>query len=122
MDSNTVDENNIIHCPSGNAWMATLEDSIQQNKLVVTMYYASWSDPSKVMYDTMAQLTKVLPDVMFSKLDIEEAKDITARMAVRIVPTLLFVKGGKEVGRVKRSVSPEVLHQKILSFLQPQLS
>lgn len=100
--------------------MAILEDSIIQNKLVVTMYYASWSAPSKVMYDTMVQLAKVLPNVMFSKLDIDEAKDITMRMAVRIVPTLIFVQGGKEVERVKRVVSSELLQQKILSLLQPQ--
>lgn len=98
--------------------MAMLEESIKQDKLVVTLYYATWSAPSKVMYDSLLPLSKAHPGVMFLKVDIDESKDITMRMGVRIVPTTLFVQKGKEVYRTKSVVSADIIEQKMLSCLQ----
>ncbi|KAI5082943.1 hypothetical protein GOP47_0002686 [Adiantum capillus-veneris] len=121
-NSSTVDENNVIHCPSANSWMATVEDCIVANQLNVAMFYGSWSEPSKVMYDMMVQQKKDFPNVVFCKLDIDEVKEATKMMAVRIVPTIVFVIEGKEVARVKLLMTPEVFKHKIVSFLPLQQS
>ena len=49
-------------------------------------------------------------------------QDISTRMAVRMVPTIIFTREGKEVGRIKSIVSIEHLQEKITSLLQPQMT
>ncbi|KAI5073942.1 hypothetical protein GOP47_0011955, partial [Adiantum capillus-veneris] len=120
MSTSSIDENKIIHSPSGNSWIATIEESILAHQLVVTMFGASWSEHSKAVYDMMVQQKKLLPDVMFCKVDVDEAKEIALEMGVRIIPTVVFIQEGKEVGRIKRPSNLELLLQKTMSFVQVQ--
>ena len=54
--------------------------------------------------------------------DICHMQDISTRMVVRMVPTIIFTRQGKEVGRIKGVVSIQQLQEKITSLLQPQMT
>ena len=53
---------------------------------VVSLYYASWSSPSKAMYDVMVKLAAVLnPNhVIFCKVDIDESK-VTSLLSLYLI-------------------------------------
>lgn len=40
------------------------------------------------------------PNVVFLKVDIDEAKDVAARWNISSVPTFYFIKDGKELDKV----------------------
>ncbi|KAH7447634.1 hypothetical protein KP509_01G114800 [Ceratopteris richardii] len=122
MDSSSPDENGILHFPSSNAYIAFVDDCIVSNRLLVTLMEAPWSEPSKAVYSIFVQLREVFPDVIFSKMDVEETKDVASLMFVRIVPSVIFVLEGKEVARIKKTVPYELLQQTVLSLLKKQQS
>eukprot|EP01031_Cornospumella_fuschlensis_P023978 gene23978-29024_t len=44
-------------------------------------------------------MSKEYKDVIFLKVDVDEASDVAEKYKVAAMPTFVFLKGGKEVGR-----------------------
>jgi thioredoxin 2 len=61
--------------------------------------WAEWCGPCKAMAPQFAAAAEQLPEVRFAKLDTEAAPTLSARHAIRSIPTLLLFRDGKEVGR-----------------------
>lgn len=67
------------------------------NSLVVVDFTAKWCPPCRAiapMFDALAEEHK---DVVFLKVDIDDAQELSAKNEIRGVPTFLFFKGEQKV-------------------------
>jgi thioredoxin 1 len=68
-----------------------------RSKLVVIDFTASWCGPCQFIAPHFEQLAKENPDVIFVKVDVDDAEDIARECGIRSMPTFQFYKGGKKV-------------------------
>ena len=71
--------------------------STSGKKLIIIDFSAKWCGPCKYIAPKYEQLSDDMPDIVFCKVDIDEAKDLAKNINVKIVPTFVFIKNGKIV-------------------------
>jgi len=67
---------------------------------IVIDFWADWCAPCHAMTPQFAQAATLLKGrAVFAKVDSDGSPRISARFAVRSIPTLLLIRGGREVKR-----------------------
>jgi thioredoxin 1 len=86
----------MLHVNDGN-----YADLIEKgSKPALLDFGATWCGPCKALEPSIVALAKAYGDqVTISKLDIDEAPQVAQRFGVMAVPTVIFLKEGKEVHR-----------------------
>ena len=91
-----------------------LEAEVQnESKPIVMDVYASWCGPCQQMTPIFEELEKEMSDYKFTKLNVDEARDISIKFGVISVPTFLFIKGGEVKGKETGFMAKDVLKEKI---------
>lgn len=86
---------------------------IKSDKPVVVDVYATWCGPCKQMAPLFEEASKELADkYKFVKLNIDEERDIAIQHNVSSIPTFLFFKEGKLVGKETGYMGKDVLKEK----------
>ncbi|XP_075066995.1 thioredoxin-like [Mixophyes fleayi] len=67
------------------------------NKLLVIDFTAIWCGPCKKISPVFEELSEQFPNVLFYKVDVDDAEDVAAECGVRAMPTFQFYKGGQKV-------------------------
>lgn len=75
------------------------EEIIQNTDTVVIDFWAPWCGPCKALGPTIEALADKNPEVLFSKVNVDEDDGLVSRFNIRNVPTVIFIKNGKEVAR-----------------------
>ncbi|KAI1296615.1 Thioredoxin [Halotydeus destructor] len=78
---------------------SALED-IQDNnvgKLIVIDFFATWCGPCKQVAPHVPILAEEYPGVIFIKVDVDEADDLSEEYQVTAMPTFIFIKDGAKV-------------------------
>lgn len=90
----------------------TFQEIIQQNKLVLVDFFATWCGPCKAMSPILEELKEKVGDsVKIIKIDVDKNQQVAANFSVRGVPTLILFKDGLQVWRESGVISAQQLAQ-----------
>jgi len=66
--------------------------TIQNNKLVLIDFWASWCGPCRSFAPVFSAAAKKNPDLVFAKVDTEAQPQLAAQFQIRSIPTLAIFK------------------------------
>ena len=85
---------------------------------VLVDFFATWCGPCKAVAPILDEIGKELAGKLkVVKVDIDNSGEVTASFGITSVPTLVLVKGGKEVGRILGAAPKRELMSKIQPLL-----
>ncbi|KAM4808617.1 thioredoxin-like [Rhinophrynus dorsalis] len=66
-------------------------------KLVVVDFTATWCGPCKMIAPFFASLSDKYTDVVFIKVDVDDAQDVASHCEIKCMPTFHFYKNGDKI-------------------------
>lgn len=66
---------------------------------VILQFYADWCNPCKRMSPLVDSVAALLPQFTFVKINRDFFMDLAKSFNVTSIPTLIFLRDGKEIGR-----------------------
>ncbi len=96
----------IIHVDSVEDYEKKIEN---ESKLVIADFWAPWCGPCRVLAPTFEEVSKEYDDVVFVKINVDEAQDIAARFNIMSIPTLLIFDKGEVVDQQRGALSKDQL-------------
>jgi thioredoxin 1 len=87
------------------------------DKLVAVDFTAAWCGPCKMIGPVFNELSKLqsFSNVVFVKIDVDEAPDVATTYKVRSMPTFVFIRGNKVVSEFS-GASPDKLRATLTQF------
>jgi thioredoxin 1 len=83
------------------ATIGNLPALLRKGKPVVVDFWANWCAPCHAMAPIMRRLSKEFREqVIFTKVDVPNNRDLATQFNVRSVPTLVFFRNGREWDRL----------------------
>ena len=93
----------------------TLEKTINDNNLVFVDFWATWCGPCKAFGPVYEKASEVNPDIVFTKVDVDENQELASAADIKAVPTLMVAKQGqiifKQAGALRASDLDDLIEQ-----------
>lgn len=83
------------------------------NQLIAIDFSAIWCGPCKKQTPIFDELKSEISSVLFKKIDIDNESDLTSKFNIKSIPTIVFVKNGKEIERMIGFQTKNAIQQKI---------
>lgn len=111
---NSLLENTVIEATSSN-----FDEIVVNSELpVVVDFWASWCGPCKMMAPVFKDVAKDYPlKVLFVKVNTEQEENLSAKFAIRSIPTIVMMKDGKEQDRVSGAMDQQNLKNWVNRFI-----
>ena len=77
---------------------STLKTKVESGVAVVD-FWASWCGPCRMMAPILDEAAEQNPEVCFGKVNVDEEPALANAFQVEAIPTLVFFKDGKAVGK-----------------------
>ncbi len=91
---------------------------IAGEKLVVIDFWATWCGPCQSIAPTIEALAqKYEGKAIIGKYNVDEGEELSAEFGIRSIPTLIFMKGGKQVGKMVGAASQSEYEKEIEKYL-----
>ncbi|WP_298781211.1 thioredoxin [uncultured Polaribacter sp.] len=92
--------------------MSSFSEIINQDKIVLVDFFATWCGPCKTMNPILKQLKDTLGEkVSIIKIDVDKNQNLALKYQVKGVPTLMIFKKGKQIWRESGVFQKEQLVQ-----------
>lgn len=91
--------------------MENFNDIIKSGKLTLVDFYATWCGPCKMMSPILEQLSEEKQDVVFAKIDVDNAERLAILYGISSIPCMILFKNGEEADRVVGAVPKQKLEQ-----------
>ncbi len=96
---------------------ASFDEAVSAGGVVVVDFWATWCGPCRMLAPAIEQLAADYEGkALVGKVDVDEEQALAMRFGVASIPTVIFFKDGKEVGR-KVGVMPIGEFTKVLDAL-----
>jgi thioredoxin 1 len=94
----------------------TFKAAAAQSKPVLVDFWATWCGPCRIQGPNVEKTAALVGDrALVGKVDVDQQRELAAQFQVRSIPTLVILKGGKEVKRFVGVTEPEVLRDALLA-------
>ena len=94
------------------------DELLSTEKPFMVDFGAEWCGPCKALAPMVAELAETYKEqAVIAACDVEESNDIAVRYSIRNIPTVIFFKDGKEVGRQVGAIAKSVLEEKLKALL-----
>ena len=84
-------------------------------RLVVVDFFATWCGPCRILGPILEDVSKELSDTKIVKVDVDECEKTARQFGIMSIPTLVFLKNGKEIDRhiglMNRDMLVELINQ-----------
>ncbi|BCJ86716.1 thioredoxin [Effusibacillus dendaii] len=72
----------------------TFEETIRQGKVLVD-FWATWCGPCRMQTPVVEKLAEEMPDVTFTKVNVDDEAELAQRFGIMSIPTLLIFENGQ---------------------------
>lgn len=86
----------VVHCTSEDEYYTALGGA--GGRLVVVDCFAPWCPPCRQIAPVFEHLSSEFTDVVFIKIDMDQAPRLKTELGVWALPTFCFLRDGKKVG------------------------
>ena len=94
------------------------DEIISSDKPVVLDFWATWCGPCKAIAPYIDELAVEFEGkALIGKVNVDENNDIAMKYGVRNIPTVIFIKDGKQVDKQVGAASKAVFRQKLQALL-----
>lgn len=94
------------------------DELLSTGKQLMVDFGAEWCGPCKALVPMVAELAEAYKEqAVIATCDVEENNDIAVRYSIRSVPTVIFFKDGREVGRHVGAIARNALEERIKELL-----
>ena len=102
---------------------ATFEtDVLKSREPVVVDFWAEWCGPCKMIGPSLEEIAREMQGkVKITKLNVDENPEVSARLGIRSIPTLMIFKDGKLASQKVGASPKSELVKWIKSAIEPQL-
>ncbi|MFN8257498.1 MAG: thioredoxin [Bacteroidales bacterium] len=91
---------------------------LKSDKPVLVDFWAEWCGPCRMITPIVKEMGEEYDGrAVMVKVDVDSNPGISARFAIRNIPTILFFKGGQNVDKQVGAVPKKVLAQKLEALL-----
>lgn len=98
--------------------MAKFSEIVASSQPTLVDFYADWCGPCKMMAPILEQVKESLGDkVRIIKIDVDRNQALSAKYAIRSIPTLMLFKQGEILWKQPGVLQERDLTQKILTSI-----
>jgi thioredoxin 1 len=93
-----------------------IDQILNENDLVVIDFWASWCGPCRMLGPIIDELASENTDVKIGKVNVTDNNFSATKYSVTSIPTVLFMKNGKEIHRQRGVLPKKALQELIENF------
>lgn len=97
---------------------ANFEETVKKHPLMLIDCWAAWCGPCRIIEPVVEELARdYIGRVTVGKLNVDENPETAMSFGIISIPTLLVMKGGKEVDRIIGAVPKQFIEEKLQKYL-----